>query len=747
MRKFIAAIYVILLLAMAVATFVEKYRGTDYVATYIYGSAWFAVAWGLLAAAGIAYLLKRKVRRASTVALHLSFLVILAGALVTHLTAQRGMVHLREGSTVSSFFVNKGTKGVEERSLPFAMKLEKFTIDYHSGTMAVADYTSDFTIADGSQTISGSVSMNNIFSYRSFRFYQSNYDDDMRGSVLSVNSDPWGIPITYAGYALLFISLLWMLIDPKGAYRRILRSETIRRGLLSVALLLSGSFAAQAARVLPQETAKKFGELYVLWGDRICPMQTLAIDFTKKLHGSDSYHGYSAEQVLTGFIFFGDEWSAEPVLRIKKKELREKVRLTEYVSVNNFFGNYGTSYTLGPYLREYYQGSRDSFHKQVADIDDRLQMVMQLRQGKLLKVFPYTRDGLTVWYSPTERVDSAAADENSRMFMAGVFSLLYQDILAGDYEKVDFTLDKIAKYQLQNGGTSLPTERQAEAERLLNAVPMATILFMLNLTMGLLTLALCIAKLARPKLISPRLWSASRWIEASIMALSWLALTVALALRWTVSGNIPMSNGYETMLTVAWLIMLCSLLACRRFGIILTFGFLMSGFSLLVSHISQMDPQISHLMPVLRSPLLSIHVSVIMTAFALLSLTFICGLTALCLYALRGGNSRGGNEQLLESMQGLSQLFLYPAMAALGIGIFVGAIWANVSWGTYWSWDSKEVWALIVFMVYAILLHDKSIPQLRRPVAFHLFTVLAFLTVLMTYFGVNYMLTGMHSYA
>ena len=204
-----------------------------------------------------------------------------------------------------------------------------------------------------------------------------------------------------------------------------------------------------------------------------------------------------------------------------------------------------------------------------------------------------------------------------------------------------------------------------------------------------------------------------------------------------------MANGYETMLFVAWTVMLVSLVLGWRLRIMLTCGFLMSGFFLLVSHISQMDPQISHIMPVLNSPLLSVHVSIIMLAFALLSLTFISGITALTVRIV----SRHDNIATLQALRHLSLLFLYPAIAALGIGIFVGAIWANVSWGEYWGWDPKEVWALITFMVYAIALHPKMLPSLQRPTAFHMFMVLAFLTILMTYFGVNYFLGGMHSYA
>jgi len=233
-------------------------------------------------------------------------------------------------------------------------------------------------------------------------------------------------------------------------------------------------------------------------------------------------------------------------------------------------------------------------------------------------------------------------------------------------------------------------------------------------------------------------------VAVSVVSLA--ALTACLALRWVAGGRVPMANGYETMLVMAWSVMLLSLVVCRRFRIIVPFGLLMSGFFLLVSHINYMNPQITHVMPVLQSPLLSVHVSVIMMSFALLSLTFVCGVTALLLRLIRGRNAPGIDVQT-DSLALLSRLLLYPAVALLAVGVFVGAVWANVSWGTYWSWDAKEVWGLVTLLVYAVAVHEASLPFLRRPVGFHLFMVLAFLTIIMTYFGVNYFLGGMHSYA
>ena len=706
MKKITSTFYIVVIVVMAIATIIEKYHGTQYVSENIYGSWWFAMLWGILTASAIIYFLKRKVRRLSVVTLHLSFVLILAGALLTHITARQGTIHLRQGEVT-----------VDE-ALPFSIRLDKFNINYHEGTMAASNYVSQFTVIDNDSEVKGETSMNSIFSHRGIRLYQSGYDPDERGAYLSYNSDPWGIPVTYTAYGLLFLSLVWILLDPKGRFRQTLKETSRSAALLIVLLLLPVATSAQ--RTLPRETAEDFGRLYVVYNDRVSPLQTFALDFTKKLCGKRSYNGFSAEQVLAGFIFFPEDWNKEPLLKIKGGAMKDRLQLPDMCSVNTFFNHNMGGYILGPYLREAYNGNNDAFHKDVMKMDDRLMLIMELRQGKPLTLFPY-KSGAP-WLSPTDKLPEEMTAEN-KTFIQNVFNLLFEDALSGNWQHFGNIVAGMKKYQEKYGASSLPTATQTRAERLYNSVPFATILFMVCLTMAFLSVIR-----RRPV----------QWLSIGILALSFAALTLCMALRWIISGTIPMANGYETMLLMAWMIQLMALFLHRRFPIIVTFGLLMSGFFLLVSHISQMDPKISHVMPVLSSPLLSLHVSIIMMAFALLSLTFIIGIFSLVMPK---------NTELSTLNSQLSTLFLFPAMTCLGFGIFIGAIWANISWGTYWSWDPKEVWALITFMIYGIALHDKSLPWLRNPKHYHLFMVFAFLTILMTYFGVNYFLGGMHSYA
>ena len=752
-KKIIFILYILVLVCMAAATIVEKSQGTDYAHAHYYGAWWFILIWAVLAALGAFYIIKRKVKCASTLALHLSFIIILLGALLAHVSAKRGMIHLRIGQPTDTYMAQDEEQGMKEEKLPFSLCLQKFEAKMHDGTNAVADYSSKFTVIDGDDKSEGEVSMNNIYSHRSYRLYQSSYDEDGKGSVLAINADPYGIPVTYTGYALLFISLVWMLFDPKGGYRKLLKSPLLKKGALITALILSmgniQTLHAESATgnlqnaVLPKETAEKFGELHILYNDRICPVQTFALDFCKKIYGARSYQGLTAEQVLSGWVFYGNTWANEPFIKIKSGEMKTAMNLPDYASLNTFFNREMGGYTIGQYVQEYYNGQQDKFHQQAADIDGKIQIIMELREGISLKVLPYTftknvkatkdhpfiKAGTTTWFSPVDKLPQAVEHQHA-LYIRNVFSLLNGDVKAGNTSRVNEFFVKMKKYQEVSSGNSLPTATQYKAERINNAFPFATILFMANLTLGFIALFYTIYRMTKKREIK-----ALNIALPILLGVSFLALTFGLALRWIISGNIPMSNGYESMLTVAWFVMLISILMQLRIRIVMVFGFLISGFFLLVSHINQMDPAIGQMMPVLNSPLLSIHVSIIMMSYALLSLTFICGIMGISL------RSHG------EELQALSRIFLYPALTTMGFGIFIGAIWANVSWGNYWSWDSKETWALITFMIYAVVVHTQSLPVFRKPLVYHIYITLAFLSIAMTYFGVNYFLTGMHSYA
>ena len=310
-------------------------------------------------------------------------------------------------------------------------------------------------------------------------------------------------------------------------------------------------------------------------------------------------------------------------------------------------------------------------------------------------------------------------------------------------------------HPLPTDGSVQPlSELEVKAELLYNRIPFSKILFMINLSLGVLSFLLLLHNSLQRNILSPKAKTISRTAGTIFSVALYLAFIFHLAgycLRWYIGGRIPLSNGYETMQFMALCILLIACLLHRRFSFILPFGFLLSGFALLVSYLGQMNPQITPLMPVLVSPWLSIHVSLIMMSYALLAFIMLNGILALCLRKKESENNVSGNDAIqdnrIEQLTLVSRLLLYPATFFLGAGIFLGAVWANVSWGRYWAWDPKEVWALITFLVYGAAFHSQSLRIFRKPLFFHIYMILAFLTVLMTYFGVNYVLGGMHSYA
>lgn len=749
-RRLTFLFYILIVLILAAASIVEHFIGTPATQSVLYGSWWFVLLWVFLVLCGSCYLISRFRRRrihlydCNTLLIHLSFIIILAGALLTHTTSSRGIIYLRSDQPSNHY------EEMEDRGrvhiLPFSIRLDRFRIDYHNGTSTPMDYETRFVIMDGQKTLHASVSMNHIFTYRHYRICQASYDTDCRGSYLSISHDPWGIGVTYTGYGLLFVSLILLLVLPGSSFRQLLRSPLLRKGLFTLLLLLTLSPARAASQaehlqsdvsVVDKNLAANFGRLYINYNGRICPVQTFALDFTQKIYGSRSYHKLTAEQVLVSWIFFPVEWSNEPFIHVKNAQMRTRFGLDEYASLKAFFP--GDAYVLGPALQEYQAGNHDAYHKACIDIDNKLQLIMFLRTGLPLQMIPFRQQGTVIWYSPA---DSLPQDMPSteKLFVKNVFPMLYQPVAANDLQSANTFINQWRKLQVRDGGASLPSSTQLKAELLYNAVPIASILFMANLLLGLICLGVIIHKtgMQRPSFYGLP-YHACIVGARLLLFISWASLTLVLILRGIISGTVPMANGYETMLLMAWLVMLFMLihsLSLRNLSMLsCAFGFLLSGFFLLVSHINQMDPAIGHVMPVLNSPLLSIHVSIIMISFALLAVTFVCGVTGLLM------------SSHAKELQALSRLFLYPAITTLAMGIFIGAIWANVSWGSYWTWDPKETWALITLMVYAIALHTQTLPALQRPRTYHLMMTIAFLTIIMTYFGVNYFLEGMHSYA
>ena len=721
----------IVILLMA-ATIVEKLYGSSFAIQNIYSAWWVVALWGLMACFSLGYVMQQKLyRQAVTFMLHLSFLLILGGAYVTHKYGVQGTLHLRQDDkAVAEFTLSDGTT----RQFPFSIELQNFELQYYEGTFAPMDYVSNIIINDGGGHIEGRVSMNNIFKHRGYRLYQSGYDKDGKGTTLSVAYDPYGIGITYAGYLSLLLSMLGFFFQPNSVFRKLLHHPSLRQGAIALIALMSAAGASAAPRTLPRDVAEQFGNLHIYYNDRICPVQTLARDFTAKLYGKTSYEGLSAEQVLVGWFFFYDDWKKEPIIKVKGADVQAILGIEgSYASLVDFTDKNG--YKLDAAL----QSEQITTRRNAESANEKFNLVSMLCTGSLLKIYPYN-DGETsptVWYSLADQLPKSVPYEQW-LFICNSMNLVAEQVVMRDYAEVNTLLEKIRKYQIREADDELSGEWLFYAEKLYTTANYNRLLAMLCLTAGILCFLIVM------------LWhkDSSRWLKYTVVAfraLVWsvlVYLTFHIVLRGIISGHIPLSNGFETMQFMAWCSVAMTLLLERRFSLSLPFGLLLCGFTMLVAMMGEATPKITQLMPVLQSPLLSIHVVVIMISYTLLGFMMLNGVAAVILrYVRHVDNAK------IEHLYVVSRLMLYPAVFLLTTGIFIGAVWANISWGRYWGWDPKEVWALITMLVYASALHCSSLNWFRRPMFFHIFCIVAFLSVLITYFGVNFILGGMHSYA
>jgi len=714
LRKLCGRAAVAILIVLTAATVVEKSWGTPFVMRHVYGAAWFVGLWGVLAAASIAYVVRRRLwRRPAVFLLHAALAVILAGAGVTWMFGRQGTIRLRTGEE-TRLFLDSGGRACE---LPFGVRLEAFRAERYPGTQAPMDYASRLVFRTDEGETEDEAAMNRIVAFAGYRFCQAGCDPDGEGATLRVSCDPWGIGITYAGYALLLAAMAGFFFDPKSRFRQLLREATF------LLLLSAGCSPAQTAAepppALPCAAAAELGRLHVCYGDRICPLSTLMRDFTVKLCGARRYRGYTFEQVAAGWLFRYDDWKREPMICIKDAEARRRLGIGgRYARLADFGGALGNGRSLG-------------------DADEKFNLAAMWCGGGMLRIFPYADpcDGTLRWASPIDDLPRDLPHEQ-RLFIRRSIDYLNELAAQGDYAAMADALRKIRAYQEKICGATLPSPARFRAEQLYNRLDAPCPLALCLLLVGAASYLYACRRMVRG--VGWSAWAA-RAADGALAA-GFAAVSLLLALRGYVAGHWPLSNGFETMQFMAACTLGLTLPAGSKFPLLRPFGALVAGLALTVSMMGESNPQITPLMPVLASPLLCIHVMLVMAAYSLLALAMLNGATgtAFCLT---------GHEAEAERLAVVGRLMLYPAVFFLAAGIFVGAVWANVSWGRYWGWDPKEVWALVTLLVYAAALHTESLPRFRRPFFFHAFCAVAFVTALVTYFGVNFLLGGMHSYA
>jgi cytochrome c-type biogenesis protein CcsB len=638
------------------------------------------------------------------------------------------------------------TYGSREIQLPFSLFLKDFEVERYPGSNSPSSFASDVVLQDPELGIQEDrrIFMNNVLKHRGYRFYQSSYDQDEQGTILSVNRDWTGTFITYLGYALLIAGMVVALFVPGTRFAMIAKkSAPTARTATMILLLLAGSMSLSAQEVPPRDVAKEFGELWVQdKGGRFKPVNTLSNEVVRKITKRARYENYSADQVLLGIILYPEIWQQKELFEVKHPELH---RLTGYrgemVSFVDMMDSTGR-YLLSDLVNEAYVKQvpmQTELDRELIKLDDRINAYYLVQSGGLIRIFPDEGAENNRWASVSEVMRGQVTNQADTM--SNVFFTYLNALQRGDYMSAAMHLNQLDAHQQSD--EILPDESKKRMEIFYNRVNIYPRLAKFYGLFGIIMMVLAFLLAFRPRKTYNWLFK----VGVIHLAVALVAHTVALALRWYISGHAPMSNGYESMIFVSWVTLLAGLIFVNRSRYALALTAILAALSLLVAGMSNMNPEITNLVPVLKSPWLTIHVAVIMAGYGFLGLASIMGLLNVVLFASLSPSNKTRMAEVITQVTNVNHLTLIVGLYFMTAGVFLGGVWANESWGRYWGWDPKETWALITVLVYAFVSHMHRIPGLRGSFAYNLASFISYSSVMMTYFGVNYFLGGMHSYA
>ena len=734
---------------MAAATFVERQHGTDVAKALIYYSPLFALLHVLMVINFLCISVKRHLfnaRRWGYAVTHLSMIVILAGAVTTHIFSVEGMLHLREGESNNVVLVKKG-KSFEQLTLPFGVMLKDFTLTRYPGSSSPSSYESLLQLDVDGKKYDELVYMNHILDLKGYRFYQASFDPDEQGSILSISYDVAGRRITYTGYVLLLIGLVGCIIG-RGTRFRMLNSKLSAMKILLIFISAFSTTAGAQVINIPENHAERFGSLPMQdRHGRIVPVSTFASEITRKLHLDETVGGMTDEQILLNMIADPSSWSAMKLLTVDNEYIRSNVTGGKgTISYRDAFDEKG-SYRYGAMMENIYQmvpSSRSAVEKDMMKLDERINILHQMFNFQLLRVFPVPGDSITHhWIAAGDAHEKLS--EASKLRILELFNTYRSEVLksavSGNWKDADNALAEIEAYQNANLNGLVIDRDRINAECSYNRLHLLSISKRMYFIFGgiLLVFSLIAGNKKRGIVIAKGVCTAMVMVALAMHAFN-------IAMRGYISGHVPWSNAYETMVLLSWTSVFGGLIFARRSFTAFALSVLLGGITLFVSGLNWMDPEITPLVPVLKSPWLMMHVATIMAAYGFFGLSCMAATTNLISMAVINTKNEVRMTHSVKRLTIVNEMSLIIGLALLMIGIFLGAVWANESWGRYWSWDPKETWALITAVVYAAVLHLRWFERKENNLRFNLLSQLSLLTVLMTYFGVNYLLSGMHSY-
>ncbi|MEW4922751.1 cytochrome c biogenesis protein CcsA [Algibacter sp. 2305UL17-15] len=679
--------------------------------------------------------------------------------------------------------------------LPFSIKLNDFEAERYPGTERnFSAFSSEVTVIDEEEgDFDYKIFMNNILDHRGYRFFQSNFDQDEKGTVLSVNHDYWGSLITYIGYFMLYFGLMAILFSKGSRFGdlkvRLDKVKAKKEKLLAVLVLCLGlnGFAQHEqhsandghdhgkvemptkaqidsvlkANITPKVHADEFGHLVIQdLGGRMMPVNTYASEMLRKLSKSDSYEDLDANQVFLSIQESPGLWYNVPIIYLRPMEtdsLRNLIGVSKegkHFALLDFLNEDG-SYKLAPYLNDAYSAAiPNGYQKKLKETDQRVTLLFNTIEGRSLKIFPIPNDENNKWISnyeynlePSIIKDSLYNNFVKNGFRAYLYTLNHAK-KSGDFSEASKLLEAFKKTQHRYGSDVMLSDKKVKTEVLYNKYDIFKKLYKWFMYAGTLMFVFLIIQIFNAKRKGVNI---AITIFKFIIVGLFLLHTAALIVRWYISGHAPWSDAYESMIYVAWSTMLFGLITGLRKGkssnLTIAAAAFVTSMILMIAHWNWMDPAIANLQPVLNSYWLMIHVAVIVASYGPFTLGMILGVVALFLMAFTTEKNKKVMGLNIQELTIINEMALTVGLVMLTIGNFLGGMWANESWGRYWGWDPKETWALISIMVYAFVIHMRLVPGLRGRWFYNLMSIVAFASILMTYFGVNFYLAGLHSYA
>jgi len=655
-------------------------------------------------------------------------------------------------------------------ALPFKIKLNRFILERYPGSNSPSSYASEVTLLDesNSRKFDFRIFMNHVLKYKGYRFYQSSYDTDEKGTVLSVNHDGMGTTTSYAGYLLMGIGMILALFSKKSRFRHTLknisetrakRTSTLLALLVPFLLMSSMAFGAAETKVINgvkvnvvgKDHAAKFGSIVALsTNGRLEPMNTISNKLLRKFTGKSTLDGLNSDQVFIGIISQPNVWQNVPMIKVTNSDLQKMLNIKgDYASFSNFFDfNNNNTYLLGQLVNEAYQkqaANQTRFDKDIIKADEKVNVFFLLYSGSYLTFFPKSNDPESKWFKPSDELRGIPAQDS--LFIKNIISLYTESLneayKTGNYSEADKLVNSIKMYQEKYAGNIISSNAKLKIEMLYNKVDIFERLFKFYGLIGLIFMILLFVNLVQPKIKITLIKN----VIISILFVAFVLQTLGLAARWYISGHAPMTNGYESMVFISWATMLAGFLLVKRSNIALAATTVLASLTLMVAHLNWMNPEVTNLVPVLKSVWLTIHVAIITSSYGFLGLGAVLGLFNLMLMIFQNKKNLQSFNLTIREISYTSEVTLTIGLYMLTIGTFLGGVWANESWGRYWGWDPKETWALVTVLVYAVIIHLHFIPGMMGRYLFNALSVLGFSSVLMTYFGVNYYLSGLHSYA